>query len=103
MTSIPSRDLPLLVAFLKREAEDFRLSDSKDYELRMLNQLETKLREFPDGLDYIMIQSISNMGLVDRSLILTPSNWSMSGTLVCLLPPSPNGILDFFVRKERTF
>jgi hypothetical protein len=42
--------------------------------------------------DFIVIESLTNLGLTQRSLRLTPENWaSNKKEIVFLLPPSPRG------------
>jgi hypothetical protein len=56
------------------------------------------------GFDYVQIQSITNMGLIDSQLILTAAPWDWkNGNVIICLPPSPNGGVSFsIVNREGT-
>lgn len=87
-------DLTLLNAFLIREAQDFTKNEEKQkqYSIRMLWEITQRIKEIPKA-NWISIQSLTNMGLKDRELRLTPINeWTHKDIMVEIyLPPSLNG------------
>lgn len=99
---ISERDYNILRAFLEREALMYHWKDEtgrEEFVDRMFKTIleyrDDKLPIHGQGYNYIRIQSITNMGLLDSELMLTADPWNSERSLVCLLPPSPRGGIGF--------
>lgn len=103
MAKILEHDVELCKAFLKREAEDFRyIEETKPNPVEgrkkriekvvedSFNQLQEELEKIEGGGDFIIIASLTNLGVVDRELRLTCHPFEyQKGNIVCNLPPMP--------------
>ena len=92
---IQDRDLNLLTSFIKREADDFRFQRANgkvEYVQRMVDKILSYSGSPISKCNFIVIHSLTNMGLTERKLYLTPRNW-VSGNVntQVFLPPSPKG------------
>lgn len=81
---IRSSDRALLKAFLEREALDYVGKGSAFVDYRM-EKIEAGLREYEGTADYLTIVSLSNAGLIERSLTITPYPWGEKGTIEIVL------------------
>jgi hypothetical protein len=86
-------DVPVVNAFLLREAREFTRDEGKVTEY--IHSMTEKLDAFGDeGYDFVHIQSLTNMGQVNAELVLSPVNWDWkNGRLHLLLPPSLTGFI----------
>lgn len=90
---IPFEDVPTVLEFLKRELNEFRYKneDSKSrYLEEYCDKIDSALASVESG-DFIHIDSITNLGLVQRTLTLTPVPWKYGNSYSLSLPPSPRG------------
>ena len=90
---LDDKDFEIIVAFLVREAHEFRainedVSKSTDYVTNIIDQMNAALLPI-DGADYVHIISLSNMGLMYRTLVLTPVEWKSGRIVYITLPPAP--------------
>lgn len=83
------RDIPLLMAFLSREADDMRFGNASersrfiDGKLAEIMQLLAPIKKG----DYIKINSLTNLGQLARQLILTvPNEWWKNPTTTTCTP-----------------
>lgn len=90
---IKERDCPILRAFLDRESQMYNWARTgEEGRKAFVNRMFEKLTQPTAAkLDYIHIQSISNVGLLESELVLTALNWGHGRSLYALLPPSPKG------------
>jgi hypothetical protein len=88
---ISKRDELLVLAFLLREAEDFRYKERCEINVagEYLHALQAELAKIDKKANFIIIQSITNLGCTERELRVTPVEWGYSGVVYCYLPPSP--------------
>lgn len=90
---ISERDEDLLKAFIEREAKDFKFRNfgrEEVYRNRMYSLCKTEMAKIREA-DYIEIESLTNLGLLDRKLVLSCQPW-VRGVRYCLmLPVSPGG------------
>lgn len=111
-------DISLLEAFLYREIEDYNwLPDDeresrgrKDWPTKKMRQkvffnrmkesIIKQLSLITSGANYIKVQSLSNMGLVERELTLTPWPWDHENIVLILLPPCVNGGVNVCVQAK---
>ncbi len=97
---IKLEDKALVDAFIHREMDDYDWLDDILFGKTMLRRKAdffdltwagiNKLIEPIESADFICIQSLTNMGLVQRSVTVTPDNWDHKpGTYEIWLPSSP--------------
>jgi hypothetical protein len=92
----------MLVSFLAREAADFKWKslDSKvEYLRRMDEEIEEKLSEIDAG-NFVHVVSLTNLGLVTRELVLTPTPWCPDRVVKLLLPSTPRGGIGVSVEEK---
>lgn len=93
MPKLHEFDHPVLKAFLLREANDYNWRDgiegpaSIEFQTKMFNEIQEHLVD--EKFDHIEINSLTNMGLIERVLKLTPVEYQFGRDLVVNLPPSP--------------
>ena len=100
---IRKSDWSILRAFLEREAFMYRWKPETAHEHRteFIEAMFSKLvNNVSSGYNYIHIQSITNMGLVDSELVLSGDPWDHKTDLYCLLPPSPRGGIGMSEREH---
>ena len=78
---IRNNDIPLVQAFLVREAQDYRKegADAEQWVEGIWKNIREGLASYDGSSNYLQINSISNVGLLNRSLIITPDPWSPKG------------------------
>lgn len=93
-------DHDLIRAFLVRESKMYNWvngldgPECKKFIERMMSQiLEAGNPENP-AFNYVHVQSITNLGLLDSKLVLSSSHLDPSRDLYMALPPSPKGSLS---------
>lgn len=105
---IVKSDIRLLLAFIQREAEDFRWQHPFNkiiYMARMLRKIKSNLKEIPHaGGNYLILESCTNLGCKIRELQLSFDNLDHNWSVQTILPPSPNGgvscrVIDNFAEK----
>lgn len=70
---LSERDIPLLKAFLLREAEDFQsIASKEEWVTFRVAQIQQGLEK--EKYNYVEIQSCSNLGMMERGLTLGPSS-----------------------------
>ena len=92
-------DVSVLDAFLARELDDYRWKEDGTELIRKsvcFQHLKKKFFgaeiSFPSGRE-VIIQSMSNMGLVNRTLSLPHKNWSFEGRDIYVrLGPTPKSM-----------
>lgn len=99
-------DSILLKAYLRREAEDYQWRDgidgpgSLDFQQRMFDAITHY--ESDQKVDFVVICSITNIGLVQRELRLTAKEWDFGRNLIVNLPPNPrNGTCNFSIQERK--
>lgn len=83
---ISEYDWSLVKSFLHREAKDF-----KEPALRFIGSrvdvIAKRLKKF-QGCDYIVFKSLTNLGMIDRELHITPTKWDQKrGNIIIVLCP----------------
>lgn len=88
---IAKQDELLVLAFLLREANDFRYKERavENVAGEYLHALQAELAKIDQKADFIHIESLTNIGQVERSLRITPVEWGYPGIVLVTLPPSP--------------
>lgn len=104
---VQKRDRQVLMAFIRREIGDFRVGwnpntpEAKAFALRYYRQVSRKLRALKGGGDYINFKSMSNMGLVQRKLILTAEPWVAYRHVDVVFPTSsPHGRIYVAMKND---
>lgn len=103
MKIIP-QDRELLRTFLKREMQDYLWADGvrkgrnkqerqDDFISEMEKAIDDHLEKIP-AADFIVIDSISNLGLTQRSLHLSGDKFEFGTNVVLNLPPGVNGSIN---------
>lgn len=96
--AIHSVDSVLLEAFLEREAYDFfAIFDARGGKQEYLERMYKEINDISDKnpCDFICVQSLTNQGMLQRELVLTPTNWKPeAGRLELFLPSSPRPSFD---------
>lgn len=113
--NIHPMDHELLRAFLRREAQDFRYRAEKDGPEALaarieeaveagFTQITEKLATLEGKADWISVQSLTNLGLRARELLLTAQPWESGLIVDCLLPPCPcfKGSVNVYIRENKT-
>ena len=96
------KDVPIVVAFLNREADEFRWKcwfNKYIYIGRMLRLINGHLAKI-EKANYIHIESLTNLGLIQRVLTLTPKQWDEKGAVRLMLPPNPHGRIGVSVTER---
>ena len=111
MELIHETDYEILKAFLDRESRMFNWAKSGEVgRLAFAAGLFDKIVHFSDSreelpliekFNYIHIQSLTNMGLIDSELVLTAKHWDSKDSLYLFLPPSPRGGIGFSIKRGR--
>lgn len=79
---IQEKDLPIVKAFLEREAMDYGNKVMQVFANFLLSKIEEGLAQYEGKANYLIINSHSNMGFVNRSVMLTPNPWAFEGNVV---------------------
>lgn len=102
-SNVLPKDEVVIKAFIEREAGAFMwncLKAKQNYIDKMLSQIKA----FTTPCNYYHIVSITNLGLTDAKLVLTPLHWEYEGgEYHFLLPTNPRGDGSWqkqHVRKE---
>lgn len=87
---IQDLDLPLVKEFIKREAQDFRhrlntQEKTNNWVDNLLSKINAGLSSEHGKANYLSIKSLSNVGLLNRQLVLTPDPWGPKGMVVVTL------------------
>ena len=99
------RDHAVLSEFIRREADCFKWSNQKNtitknqYIRKMTEQIQNHVES--EKSDFVIIKSITNIGLVEAELRLTPSNWVSGTNMILALPPSPKGSVSKTMQKRK--
>lgn len=84
-------DQALVEAFLMVEVKEFRYHPETTHEMvlkRYVDALNAEIEKVP-AADYLVIQSLSNLGVVSRELKITPTPYKHGEICTVLLPPAP--------------
>jgi hypothetical protein len=93
------RDGQIIRAFVEREANQFLWDPATPLAKAMfISRMRDLIYSYEEsvrpmgGVNFVRIQSLTNMGLVEAELVLTPALWkSTGGVLELYLPNSPRG------------
>ena len=78
---IQERDLPIVKAFLEREALDYGNKVPQVFANFLLSEITEGLAQYEGKANYLILRSYGNAGCMNRSLILTPSPWDSKGNV----------------------
>lgn len=98
-------DHDIIKAFLDRESQMYSWKDGitsknrQDFIDSMFNKLVGHKEENP-CFNRVYIQSITDMGLVESTLVLSSIHLNVSRDLWINLPPSPKGGINFSVEPH---
>lgn len=93
---INKRDEPLLRAFIEAESEDYHWKNDDNKQAfidRVFKEIITF--ESPAKLDFVVIESLSNMGTPMKELWLTSANWGREANMLITLGTTPRDKLSF--------
>ena len=97
-------DEPLVIAFLEREAKEYRWQDPengpKNYVIRRLKELYEAMNNYKCA-DFVVLESLTNLGCTQRELRLSGVPWESGVNIGFNFGNSPtNGIGHYKLEKR---